>query len=128
MAVASKFVHLKLFLLCLQLFSLFQFNRSVDMLSDAQRIERIKLLVDNGYSHRVVVAQDIHLKHRLVYTHKVLQSFANIHYYGGGGVIIISLVSMLLPLPPGSGEVRWTWLCSHNGEHSTKDEGQGDSP
>ena len=47
----------------------FQFNRNVDMLSDAQRLERIKLLVDSGYAHRVVIAQDIHLKHRLVYTY-----------------------------------------------------------
>ena len=36
------------------------------MPSDAQRIQRVKLLVDNGYTDRVVIAQDMHLKHRLV--------------------------------------------------------------
>ena len=45
-----------------------QFNHNLDMLSDAQRIHRVKLLVDSGYADRVVVAQDIHLKHRLVST------------------------------------------------------------
>ena len=43
-----------------------QFNHTLDMLSDAQRIHRVKLLVDSGYADRVVIAQDIHLKHRLV--------------------------------------------------------------
>ena len=36
------------------------------MLSDAQRIQRIKLLVDSGYADRVVMAHDMHHKHRLV--------------------------------------------------------------
>ena len=36
------------------------------MPSDAQRIQQVKLLADNGYADRVVVAQDMHLKHRLV--------------------------------------------------------------
>ena len=41
------------------------------MFSDAQRIQRVKLLVENGYSDRVVIAQDIHLKHRLVCNYHV---------------------------------------------------------
>ena len=36
------------------------------MPSDAQRIHRVKLLIENGYGHRVFIAQDIHSKHRLV--------------------------------------------------------------
>ena len=38
------------------------------MPSDAQRIQKVKLLADNGYADRVVVAHDMHLKHRLVST------------------------------------------------------------
>ena len=44
-----------------------QYNSSLDMLSDAQRIHRVKMLVESGYADRVVIAQDIHMKHRLVY-------------------------------------------------------------
>ena len=51
--------------------TLLQFNHSVDMLSDAQRIQRVKLLADNGYTDRLVIAHDIHLKHRLVGTNIV---------------------------------------------------------
>ena len=36
------------------------------MLSDAQRIEQIKFLVDNGFSDKIVVGHDIHTKHTLV--------------------------------------------------------------
>ena len=51
-----------------------QLNHSVDMPSDAQRIQRVKLLADNGYADRVVIAHDMHSKHRLVSTlvHAVL--------------------------------------------------------
>ncbi|XP_043197477.1 phosphotriesterase-related protein-like [Amphibalanus amphitrite] len=37
----------------------------VDMPSDAQRIQRIKHLVEDGYEDRVVISHDIHTKHRL---------------------------------------------------------------
>jgi hypothetical protein len=43
-----------------------QYYREIDMLTDAQRIERIKYLVDNGFSDKIVVGQDIHTKHVLV--------------------------------------------------------------
>ena len=49
-----------------------QLNRSADMPNDAQRIQRVKLLADNGYADRVVIAQDMHLKHRLVNTHHAI--------------------------------------------------------
>ena len=45
-----------------------QFNHNLDMLSDAQRIHQMRLLLSRGYADRVVIAQDIHLKHRLVST------------------------------------------------------------
>ena len=38
----------------------------VDMPSDAQRIQWVKFLVEQGYRDRVLIAQDIHTKHRLV--------------------------------------------------------------
>jgi len=46
--------------------SLYQKNPSVDFLSDAQRIRRIKHLIDNGFADQLVIAHDIHTKHRLV--------------------------------------------------------------
>ena len=36
------------------------------MPSDAQRIQKVKLLYDNGYADRVFLSQDVHTKHRLV--------------------------------------------------------------
>ena len=36
------------------------------MPTDAQRIERIKYLVDNGFSDKIVVGHDTHTKHTLV--------------------------------------------------------------
>ena len=36
------------------------------MPSDAQRLDRIKALMDAGYEDWITVGQDIHTKHRLV--------------------------------------------------------------
>ena len=36
------------------------------MFSDAQRIQQIKFLADNGFSERIVVGHDLHTKHTLV--------------------------------------------------------------
>lgn len=44
----------------------YQFNTAVDMPSDAQRIQKVKLLVDNGFSNQVLLSHDLHTKHRLV--------------------------------------------------------------
>ena len=38
----------------------------IDMPSDAQRLAFIKRIVDSGYTDRVVIGQDIAVKHRLV--------------------------------------------------------------
>ncbi len=34
--------------------------------SDAQKIDKIKLLIDNGFSDRLLLSLDIHTKHRMV--------------------------------------------------------------
>ena len=44
----------------------YQYNPDVDFLSDAQRIQRIKFLAEKGYEDKLVIAHDIHTKHRLV--------------------------------------------------------------
>jgi len=44
--------------------SYYQHNSSVDMMNDAQRILVIKELVDVGFASQIVVAHDIHTKHR----------------------------------------------------------------
>ena len=36
------------------------------MPSDAQRVQKVKGLVDAGFSHRLLLSHDIHTKHRLV--------------------------------------------------------------
>ena len=38
----------------------------MEMPSDAQRIQFVKVLVENGFADRVVISQDIHTKTRLV--------------------------------------------------------------
>lgn len=46
--------------------SFYQLNPAIDMLSDAQRIEKVKTLRDEGKLERVLLSHDIHTKHRLV--------------------------------------------------------------
>lgn len=46
--------------------SFYQLNPLVDMLSDAQRIDRVKCLRDDKKLDRVLLSHDIHTKHRLV--------------------------------------------------------------
>lgn len=43
----------------------YQHSLEYDMPSDAQRIVFIRSLLENGYGNRVVIAHDIHTKHRL---------------------------------------------------------------
>lgn len=43
-----------------------QFNNNIDFPSDAQKIEKVKLLIENGYMNKIFLSQDIHTKHRLV--------------------------------------------------------------
>ncbi|ESP05143.1 hypothetical protein LOTGIDRAFT_103064, partial [Lottia gigantea] len=44
----------------------YQLCPSFDMPSDGQRIQWIKLLLDNGYDDKVLIAHDMHTKHRLM--------------------------------------------------------------
>ena len=44
----------------------YQYDSSLDMLSDAQRIQKVKFLVDNGFSHKVLISHDVVCKHELV--------------------------------------------------------------
>lgn len=46
--------------------SLYQANDKVDVPSDAQRIQMIKLLIEHGYEDRIVIAHDVHTRHRLL--------------------------------------------------------------
>lgn len=46
--------------------SMYTHDLKVDMPSDAQRVEKIKFLIDQGYEDKIVIAHDVHTKHRLV--------------------------------------------------------------
>ena len=43
------------------------FNADIDMPSDTQSIQKVKLLVESGYKEHLFLSQDIHTKHRLVH-------------------------------------------------------------
>ncbi|KAL7027804.1 hypothetical protein ACKWTF_005595 [Chironomus riparius] len=45
--------------------SWYQLNPNADMPSDAQRVERLKMLADEGKIDRILISHDIHTKHRL---------------------------------------------------------------
>ncbi len=46
--------------------SWYQYTPHVDMPSDAQRVDRLKLLKEEGRIERILMSHDIHTKHRLV--------------------------------------------------------------
>jgi len=46
--------------------SFYQFNQAIDMPSDAQRIDVVRMLIKQGYLNRILLAHDIHTKHRLI--------------------------------------------------------------
>lgn len=46
--------------------SLYQLSMEMDMPSDAQRMQKIVGLVNEGYEDRILMSHDIHTKHRLV--------------------------------------------------------------
>lgn len=46
--------------------SLYQLNMHLDMLSDAQRMDKVIALANEGYEDRILMSHDIHTKHRLV--------------------------------------------------------------
>lgn len=47
-------------------YTFIQFSASVDFPSDAQKIQKLKLLVDNGFADKILISQDVHTKHRMV--------------------------------------------------------------
>lgn len=71
--------------------SMYQPNVEVDMPSDAERIRRIAMLIENGYLDRIVLAHDIHTKHRLV-------------KYGGHG--FSHILTVILPMMKRRGYTR----------------------
>ena len=44
----------------------YELHDELDMPSDADRINRLKLLIDAGFGEKLLVAQDIHTKQRLM--------------------------------------------------------------
>jgi len=52
--------------------SLYQLNFATDMPSDAQRMDKVVSLIEAGKEDRVLVAHDIHTKHRLVRFYSLL--------------------------------------------------------
>ncbi|XP_060048212.1 phosphotriesterase-related protein isoform X7 [Erinaceus europaeus] len=44
----------------------YQFSQDIDMPDDNKRIRRVRFLVEEGYEERILVAHDIHTKHRLM--------------------------------------------------------------
>uniref|UniRef100_A0A8C5P407 N-acetyltaurine hydrolase n=1 Tax=Jaculus jaculus TaxID=51337 RepID=A0A8C5P407_JACJA len=44
----------------------YQLNMDIDMPDDNKRIRRVRFLVDEGYEDRILIAHDIHTKHRLM--------------------------------------------------------------
>ena len=63
--LAKSGVYLELDLFGIEV-SLYQANESFAMPSDSERIQMIKFLLANGYEDNVVIAHDVHTKHRLV--------------------------------------------------------------
>ncbi len=62
--LAKSGIYLELDLFGIEV-SLYQANEPFAMPSDSQRIQMIKFLFDNGHD-KVVIAHDVHTKHRLV--------------------------------------------------------------
>ncbi|NXL91309.1 PTER protein, partial [Alectura lathami] len=47
-------------------FLCYQFHPDIDMPSDNERIARIRMLIDEGYEDRILIAHDVHTKNRLM--------------------------------------------------------------
>jgi predicted metal-dependent phosphotriesterase family hydrolase len=47
--------------------SYYQLDTKIDMPSDAQRIDKMRILKDDGRLDRILMSHDIHTKHRLVF-------------------------------------------------------------
>ena len=60
-------------------------NVDIDMPSDAQRIQWVKFLVEQGFGDRVLIAQDLHTKHRLVSWPQIGEGRGAVYRLGGRG-------------------------------------------
>lgn len=60
--------------------SFYQLQESVDMLSDAQRVDKLKLLRDNGHLSQITMSHDLHTKHRLVLMTMISQILGGYHH------------------------------------------------
>ena len=59
-----------------------QGRASIDMPSDAQRISLVRHIIEAGFSHRMLISQDIHSKHRMVRTTVLVLQLPSIRYSG----------------------------------------------
>ncbi|XP_067034374.1 phosphotriesterase-related protein-like [Acropora muricata] len=63
--LASEGIYLEYDLFGIEV-SYYQSNVAVDFMNDAQRIQNIKFLASEGYADKIVIAHDVHTRHRLV--------------------------------------------------------------
>lgn len=84
-----------------------QWSAVVDFPSDAEKIQKVKLLVDNGYAHRILMSHDIHTKHRLV------------------RLLMLTILTFKLNNHNTTGVLWWSWLRPHSRTNCTKDGRQG---
>ena len=91
-----------------------QFTASIDFPSDAQKIQKVKLLTDNGHAKQVLLSHALHLKHQLVSSN-----------YNGAACHSMPCLVMSCHVNIVAGEVWWLRLPPHSGAHSAKDEGEG---
>ena len=100
---------------------IFQFTADADFPSDAQLIQKIKLLLDNGFADKILISQDIHTKHRMVCKKKKKYEFwLNIT------VIIITLFMVIL-LFTLLGLLWRSRVWSHSTASGSKNGGQGNT-
>ncbi len=95
--------------------SLYQANEPFAMPSDSQRIQMINKLFDNGYD-KVVIAHDIHTKHRLV-RHSTSFCF----FFSFLLAIVLNAFEPFMFRSP-TGNVRRSRLHAHSEAHRAHDE------
>ncbi len=67
--------------------------------SDAQKMDKIKLLIDNGFSERLLLSLDVHTKHRMVSPPIILyaKSWSKSREFGGQSKVVVIII-MIEPL------------------------------
>lgn len=82
--------------------SFYQLHEQFDMPSDAQRMDKIVELVNEGYEDRVLMSHDIHTKHRLVSLNQQFQLSRLFSIWAQFCDILFCLDGLW-----------WTWLCPY---------------